>query len=148
MATQTRHEPFGRPIVYDDTFIENEARLLEEWIKEPDNYFVNKFALQRGYDYHLPILWAKSNKYFSAIYSRAKQMQEVKLMEAGLNGKHKEQMSKFVLVNHHNYKEKVEQSIQQDTTFTVKTVNYNAAKPNAIEDQSSSPDVEVVPTFS
>ena len=137
--------PIGRPPT-EDEFIINEGNALIEWMRQPENIFVNRFASNRGYHSSRFNDWSKSNKDFALIYARAKELQELKLAEGGLHGKYKEQITKFVLVNHHNYREKTEQAIQQETTFTVKTVNYND-KPTLTDKRDEPIEIDVVPAF-
>ena len=115
----------GRPLEYTDEFIRNEADELLKWIKQDGNIFMIKFAALRDYSPQRHNEWCKSNSYFSEIYSRAKRIQEYKLLEGGILGHHKEQMSKFVLVNHHDYKEKSEQHVKSEGTLTIQSVKYS-----------------------
>jgi hypothetical protein len=139
--------PNGRPKIYDTAYIENEAIVFELWLSDINNVFANAFAVERGYDYHLLTEWSRSNKKFSSIYSRAKQMQEIRLLNGGLSGKFKEQMTKFVLVNHHNYAEKSETKVNQETSYTIKTINYNQPQATLQADQDLL-EIEVKPSWS
>ena len=84
---------------------------------------------------------------YTSIYSRAKQMQEIRLLNGGLSGKFKEQMTKFVLVNHHNYAEKSETKVNQETSYTIKTINYNQPQATLQADQDLL-EIEVKPSWS
>lgn len=66
----------GRPKIWDDDAIEEEANALLEWIKDPKNLYIGVFAAQRGYDRARLSEFAKSNKVFSCAYREAKQWQE------------------------------------------------------------------------
>ena len=116
----------GRPKEYTAEFIQNEADEMINWFnKSESNVFLIKFATLRGYSKQRFSEWAKSNPYFSEQFTRAKEIQEARLLEFGLNGRHKEQMSKFVLVNHHDYKERSEQSVKTEGTLTIQSVKYS-----------------------
>ena len=66
----------GRPPIYDDERIEEEAAALLEWIKDPKNLYIGVFAAQRGYDRHRLREFAIKNKVFASAYESAKQWQE------------------------------------------------------------------------
>ena len=74
----------GRPVIYDDERIEEEANALLEWIKDPKNLYIGVFAAQRGYDRARLSEFAKSNKVFSHAYKEAKQWQENIMLTNGL----------------------------------------------------------------
>jgi hypothetical protein len=54
--------------------------------------------------------FAETSEAFAEVYKRAKAWQECKLVNGGLNKKYNCSMAKFVLVNHHAWKEKTEVS--------------------------------------
>ncbi len=66
----------GRPIIWDDDAIENEAAALIEWIQQPKNNYIGNFAFDRGYDRAQMHHFAEKNKEFANAYKRAKQWQE------------------------------------------------------------------------
>lgn len=73
----------GRPIIWTDEAIEEEANALLEWIKDPKNLYIGVFAAQRGYSRQRLGEFARDNKVFSAAYQEAKQWQEnIMLMNA------------------------------------------------------------------
>jgi hypothetical protein len=66
----------GRPLIYDDERIEEEANALLEWIKDAKNVYIGVFAAQRGYDRARLSEFARQNKVFARAYREAKQWQE------------------------------------------------------------------------
>ena len=94
---------FGRPVKYTQQFIEEEAEALLKWMKVRENIWLNDFALDR--DYHPKRLseFAKMNEYFSLVLEKAKKRQESKLLNLGLWNKTNFNMTKMILVNHHNW---------------------------------------------
>lgn len=118
----------GRPIVWTDEAIDREADALLDYMNQDENLFVEKFALSRGYHPQRFGEWNKIHDRFASIYARCKKIQEIKLVERGLFGIHKEQMSKFVLVNHHNYLDKSQIEAKVDGSLQIKTVAYNDAE--------------------
>jgi hypothetical protein len=114
----------GRPIKYTDEFIENEALEYEKWMENPDNVFATKFAFDRGYPRQTLLEFAEKNKSFSSVFARARARQEHLLAEGALFGRFKEGMAKFLLVNHHNYTEKVQQEVNAQGSLTIQTVSF------------------------
>jgi len=75
----------GRPLIYDDDRLEEEAIALLEWVKVPDNLFLEDFAWDRGYSPKRISEFAKSNKDFSESLEQFKDRQVNKLLKLGLN---------------------------------------------------------------
>ena len=130
----------GREKIHTEEFIQNEANALLEWIKQEDNIFIATFAASRDYSRQRYEEWRKSSQYFSDCYARAKEIQEAKLLHGGILGKYKEQMTKFCLVNHHDYKEKSEQNVKSEGTLTIESIKYST--PRLIEADHSEISVE------
>jgi hypothetical protein len=66
----------GRPKIYTDEVIQQEADALVEWIKDKKNTYIGVFAAERGYDRARLSEFARSNDYFSRAYKSARQWQE------------------------------------------------------------------------
>jgi hypothetical protein len=66
----------GRPLIYTEEIIKQEADALKEWIKDPKNVYIGVFAAQRGYNRQRLSEFARDNKYFSDAYHEAIQWQE------------------------------------------------------------------------
>lgn len=69
-------KPNGRPVIYTEERIKEEADALLEWIKKPTSIYIGSFASERGYDRHRLSEFAKVNDTFSAAYKEAIQWQE------------------------------------------------------------------------
>src|SRR3990167_7139023 len=76
----------GRPVIYDDERMEEEANALLEWISVDgeNKIYLGSFARSRGYDRHRLSEFARDNKVFSAAYKLAKAWQEEKFIRYGL----------------------------------------------------------------
>lgn len=126
------HKPYntkgegGRPVIYDDAFLENEANALDEWINDESTIYIGRFAWERGYDSTRLHEFAKKSPRFSRALSRAKQIQEARLVEKGLTGEHKHQMSIFVLSNldRDNWKQRQETEITGSASLSVNVVHF------------------------
>ena len=82
---------------------------IMEWYREEGNiffkdFFVNKCGLYRTSRNYLQ----KKFKSFSTLLEQAKELQEIKLMDGGAKGKLNAAITKFMLMNNHNYSEKTE----------------------------------------
>ena len=86
-------------IFHTDEFIEKEAHALEEWLKNPDSLYLQDFVLSRTYGPQRLSEFAKKSEYFAEVYTRAKCMQERKLMHDGLTRKTDSTFTKFTMQN-------------------------------------------------
>lgn len=93
----------GRPKKYTLEWMENEAKLFEEWMKKKDSVFIKQFAVERGYLSSYFADFAAESKVFDDVLKRAKEWQETRLLSLGLYNHINPYITKFVLVNHHNY---------------------------------------------
>lgn len=81
MAAPTKKSPhikpvMGRPKIYTDERIQEEADALLEWIQKPSSIYIGVFAAERGYDRARLSEFARNNDYFSRAYTEAIQWQE------------------------------------------------------------------------
>lgn len=120
MPAPKGHEPYnkngegGRPLKYDDAFIENEAVELERWIEKPSSYWFEDFANQRHYSPEYLSRWAKENERFNQAYARAQAMQKSLLVRGGLTNKFNPGFTKFVMANTCGWSDKTESKISGD----------------------------------
>lgn len=105
MAAPKGHEAYnvngegGRPVKYTTEFIEAEADALEEWMTFPTSVYFKRFAFSRGYSQQRLNEFAEVSERFSAILARAKEWQEIRLAEGGLNNEFNPGFTKFVMGN-------------------------------------------------
>ena len=90
---------FGRPKLYDDAFIENEAKMFIEWMQKPENIWYEDFALERGYNPKRLYEWAEKNPVFSQTFESIRSMQKSKLIKGGLLEQFNAGFTKFVMAN-------------------------------------------------
>lgn len=90
---------------------------LLEWMKVKGNMFFEEFLLD--YDLYDTFLANYRNKYpsFSKLIARADKIQEIKLKKMGLNKEHDSAITKFCLINHHDF---VSEKTQTEQTGTQK----------------------------
>ncbi len=107
---QPHEDPGGRPQVYTDTWIEEEADRLLAWMELPESIFLKSFAVERKYHPNRLQEFADKNQKFSGVLELAKSWQESRLITYSLFNKINCGMTKFVLANHHGYCEKTQVS--------------------------------------
>ena len=77
----------GRPKIYTEEVIQQEADALINWIQDSKNTYIGQFAFQRGYDRQRISEFARDNKYFSDAYRQAIQWQENTFLHNALTRK-------------------------------------------------------------
>jgi hypothetical protein len=92
-------EKGGRKRVYTDERIEEEGRALEEWMKNPDNFWVYSFAESRGYSKQNLARWAKRNKKFRRLYRRARDAQMNRIMVGAVHKRYDTKAVQMILAN-------------------------------------------------
>jgi len=108
----------GRPPdIYTQEWIENEAKALIEWFEVPRNIWLKGFALQRGYDPVRFDEFADKSIVFAEALTKAKKIQEFKLVDKALFNETNSNITKFVLANNHGWTEK--QQISGDASSPV-----------------------------
>jgi len=104
---------------------------LIQWLKKEPSYYIDKskririrdanlflgeFLVEKRLDDATLTMLCKIDS-FAVLYARAKKIQELKLAKHGCLGFLEASMTKFCLINHHGYKDKIEQ--------TNENINYN-----------------------
>jgi len=91
---------------------------LIKWLSlEDENIFFEEYlVIERGFYPELIAYLSNKHTSFLKLIEKAKKIQELKLIKYGVFDKLNAQMTKFVLTNHHNYKDKseVDNSIKGD----------------------------------
>ena len=105
---------FGRPLIYDDAFLEKEAEEFIEWMQNPNNIWFEDFALERGYSPKYFYEWEKKSPVFSEAFETVQRMQKAKLIKGGLMEEFNAGFTKFVMANACGWYEK--QQISGDAT--------------------------------
>lgn len=98
---------------------------LIEWLKEEDtNIFFNEFLYIKN-DYHKDLICYLCKKFssFAELIKKATDIQETKLVKFGCFDKLNAQMTKFTLINNHNWRDK--SSIETDITSKGEKLGMN-----------------------
>lgn len=110
MAAPKGHAPYlgcetgGRPVIYDEDFINKQADKLKAWFKQnEENVFFDDFCLLQDLDPDLMSEWANINQKFSGVYKTAKKWQESRLRNGVLKKGYNNGIATLVLTNHHGY---------------------------------------------
>jgi hypothetical protein len=99
----------GRPIVWTDELIEIERLALEEWIDNPENYYVGSFIVERGLTgYEMLERFAEKSNEFRETLKKARSAQEQRLVTLAVTKKGDGNFIKFVLANKAGWREKQE----------------------------------------
>lgn len=100
----------GRPEVWTQEQLMKESQALEEWIQNPNSYYLGEFCVSRGYTLNQIDEIAGKSKVFSETLKKARQMQENRIVQNSLTRKFDGNFAKFVLANRAGWKEKTEVS--------------------------------------
>ena len=91
---------------------------LLDWLKEKtkksesNNLFVQDFlVIEKDLSPTLFNYLSDKHSSVSRLYKKAKKIQEMKLVKLGLSNKFSATITKFVLTNHHNYRDKIDQKV-------------------------------------
>jgi len=74
----------GRPKIWTDDVIENEAEELLKFIANDEGLYINSFCRKRGIDPDRLSEWARSNEVFAGAFKEAKMWQEEKFIQKSL----------------------------------------------------------------
>jgi len=74
----------GRPKIWTDEAIEEEANALLEFIANDEGLYINSFCRKRRIDPDRLPEWARSNEVFAGAFKEAKAWQEEKFMQKAL----------------------------------------------------------------
>lgn len=106
----------GRPMIYTEEFIEKEADALEKWMQIPENVYFKRFAFNRGYSQQRLTEFAEKSEKFSETLDRAREWQEIRLVEGGLANEFNASICKFVLGNACGWSDKQETKMSGDSS--------------------------------
>lgn len=121
MSAPKGHLPYnkngegGRPIKYTQEFLDKESRVLEEWMKDKNNLFIEDFCFDRGYHESRIDEFVKANERFSLAYNRFKMKQKSALFSGGLRRKFAHPMCALILSHNHGVYQKTEQKVISNT---------------------------------
>jgi hypothetical protein len=120
MPAPKGHPPYpgcetgGRPVKFTPEVIDGFADELIAWLKNPMNIWFKDFCLDKDINPDLMSDWASVSEKFSGAYRLAKQRQESRLVNGGLNELYNGSIVKFVLANAHGWTDKQETKVSGD----------------------------------
>lgn len=103
-------ETGGRPKIWTDERIEEEADALVEWLKEKQNFLFMEFIYDRDIREEYPSKWAKKNEKFNQAYRKARVKQQTVIIKNGLFKKFDSAFSKWFLSCNYKWKEESDTS--------------------------------------
>src|SRR5688572_30623703 len=95
----------GRPMTYDNDFLDKLAEDLWEWTKKPTSVWFEAFAIENKIPSDRLVDFAKRNENFADAYNYAKSWQKQKLIEGGLLNKFNANLTKLLLAHGHGIRE-------------------------------------------
>lgn len=111
----------GRPTQYTQEWLEEEAEAFIAWMKKPRSIYFKTFAIERGYSPTRLHEFAKMNDNFSRAMEYAAHWQEQKLLTTALYNETNAGMAKFVLINRHDFSDKVTHDYSQAPPQSIPT---------------------------
>lgn len=99
----------GRPREWTDELIEAERIAFEEWLENPNSYFIGEFIVQRKLTgYEMLQKFAERSPEFSETLKKARAAQEQRIVQGSMTKKFDGSFAKFVLANKAGWREKQE----------------------------------------
>jgi hypothetical protein len=112
-APKKRGCPVG-PSRWTKDAIEKERVALLDWVQDEKNYYLDSFAVSRGYSRKQIHDLAEMDPSFSHAFEKAKTVQECRLVRMALEKRHDGNFTKFVLANRAGWSERQAISVQSD----------------------------------
>src|SRR5437879_5413106 len=117
MAPPKGHLPYkgcetgGRPLTYTKEVVDKLAVKLEEWLKDKDNIFIQKFAYEIGFNHRKISEFKEISDKFREACDKLDAKQQFMLFEGGLKKKYAYPMCALILSHNHNISSKTEQKV-------------------------------------
>jgi hypothetical protein len=102
----------GRPMIYTDEFIEKFGEEMLAWFEADESHIMyTKFLVPKRIAKQRLSEFKKKNRRFSELLAICELIQENRIAEKALDKSFSDPMSRFMLTNHHGYKQAVETKI-------------------------------------
>jgi hypothetical protein len=124
MPAPKGHPPYpgcetgGRPKIWTDERIEQEADALLKWLEEKQNFLFLEFLYERGLREEYPSRFAKKNEKFDQAYRQARIKQQTVIIKNGLFKKFDSGLTKWFLACNYKWKEDTDTSGLDEETST------------------------------
>jgi hypothetical protein len=99
---------------YDEPGLQVLGDELVKWMKKPNNIWLKKFAILKGFPASYFSRFKKRSEHFKEAYQKAKDIQESKLVIGVLRKRYSPSFVKFILKNEAGWKDKVEETIKEE----------------------------------
>lgn len=133
MPAPMGHPPYpgcetgGRPVVYNDYFLELLANDLDEWIDDENQIWLKDFFIKKKIDYDRADEFCAKHEKFKLAYKRAKSIQEGRIFKGGLKNKFNAKVVGLGLMHNHGWKEQSKTEISGDANNPL-NVLFNHSK--------------------
>ena len=124
-AIATTEKPESKLKKYTNEVIEKHADGIVEYMKRPDVYWLNDYALEHGLHREYFTWWSKSNEKFYHAYKIAKEIQESKLVKMGMGPDSNTAFVIFTLKNVAMWRDKQPDEVDINATNIQINVNYS-----------------------
>jgi hypothetical protein len=104
----------GRPEIYTEDVLNKMADDLMKWLETPTNVLFKDFCLDQKINPRKMLKWAEDNERFRAAYEFAKERQQSRLLNGGLNDIYNGTVMKFIMTNVHGWSDKQEMKVSGD----------------------------------
>lgn len=124
MPAPKGHPPYpgcetgGRPKIWTDERIEEEAEALLQWLEEKPNFLFMEFCYARKIGEEWPSRWAKKNDKFMQAYKQARLKQQIVAIKNGLFKKFDSGLTRWFLACNYKWKEGTDTSGLDEETST------------------------------
>ncbi len=127
MPAPMGHPPYntkgegGRPKIYTEEYLNNEADALIEWLKDEDNIFIEDFCLKRDHHESRIDEFVDDNERFAVAYNKLKMKQRTALFKGSLTRQFAHPMCALILSHGHKIYQRTDQKVESKNT----NVNHN-----------------------
>lgn len=143
MPAPKGHPPYpgcetgGRPPIWTDERIEQEADALLEWLNEKNNFLFMEFCYARGLQEDYPAKWAKKNEKFNRAYRKARLKQQLVISKNALAKRFDSGFSKWMLQCNYKWTEGTDTSGLDEQLSTPASRGLAGVKETCIEHADS-----------
>lgn len=133
MGAPKGHPPYnvngegGRPVVFNDYFLDLLASDLDEWIDDENQIWLKDFFIKKKIDHDRADEFCAKHERFKLSYKRAKSIQEGRIFKGGLKNKFNAKVVGLGLMHNHGWKEQSKTEISGDANNPL-NVLFNHSK--------------------
>lgn len=112
----------GRPKEYTKDVVDDLAILLEKWMEEKDNLFIQKFSYDMNFNHRKLPEFKQISERFRVACDRLDAKQQYMLFEGGLKRKYAHPMCALILSSNHNIHAKTETTVTNNNQDSLSSI--------------------------